>query len=65
MKTSFRNWIQLHILYLLKKFECGCAGIFNTINSIETLAQFFDNHQKIGHLEKFISINGARHYGLI
>ena len=47
-----------------KEAECGCAGIFNTINSIETLAQLFDNYEKIGNLEKFTSINGARHYGV-
>ena len=45
-----------------KEAECGCAGIFNTINSIETLAQLFDNCEKIDNLEKFSSINGARHY---
>ena len=45
-----------------KESECGCAGIFNTINSIETLAQLFDNFDKIENLEKFTSINGARHY---
>ena len=45
-----------------KEAECGCAGIFNTINSIETLAQLFDNCEKIENLEKFSSINGARHY---
>ena len=47
-----------------KEAECGCAGIFNTINSMETLAQLFDNYEKIGNLEKFTSINGARHYGV-
>ena len=47
-----------------KESECGCAGIFNTINSIETLAQLFDNYEKIKNLEKFTSINGAKHYGV-
>ena len=31
---------------------------------METLAQLFDNYEKIGNLEKFTSINGARHYGV-
>ena len=47
-----------------KESECGCAGIFNTINSVQTLAQIFENHKKLNLLENFISINGSLHYGL-
>ena len=45
-----------------KEHECGCAGVFNTIYSIQTLAQFFDNNNKLEYLENFISKNGALHY---
>ena len=45
-----------------KEAECGCAGIFNTINSIQILAQIFDNYNKLDCLENFISKNGALHY---
>ncbi len=47
-----------------KENECGCAGVFNTINSIETLTQLFYNEKKLNNLEKFVSINGSKHYGL-
>ena len=45
-----------------KEHECGCAGIFNTINSIQMLAQIFDNNNKLERLENFISKNGPLHY---
>ncbi len=47
-----------------KENECGCAGVFNTIHSLEILAQIFDNNKKIHNLEKFVSLNGAKHYSL-
>ena len=47
-----------------KESVCGCAGIFNTINCLETLAQLFDNYDSLFNLEKFVSINGANHYEL-
>ena len=47
-----------------KETECGCAGVFNTINSLQTLTQIFDNCNKIENLEKFVSINGPNHYNL-
>ena len=47
-----------------KESECGCAGIFNTVNCIQTLVQLFENHNKLQNLEKFISINGSNHYNL-
>ena len=45
-----------------KESECGCAGIFNTINSVQMLTQIFDDHNKLDLLEHFISFNGALHY---
>ena len=55
----------LHLTTLkIKESACGCAGIFNTINSIQVLAQVFENNNQLDKLEKFISINGALHYEL-
>ena len=45
-----------------KETSCGCAGVFNTINSIQMLTQLFDNNNKLDRLENFISVNGAIHY---
>ena len=45
-----------------KENECGCAGVFNTINSIQILTQIFDNNNKLDYLENFISKNGPLHY---
>ena len=42
-----------------KESSCGCAGIFNTINSIQTLAQIFDTYDSLSNLESFVSKNGA------
>ena len=47
-----------------KENACGCAGVFNTINSIQTLTQLFANHNKLNRLENFLSINGTLHYKL-
>lgn len=47
-----------------KENACGCAGIFNTINSIEMLIQLFENEKKLNNLEKFVSVNGCMHYEL-
>ena len=42
----------------------GCAGVFNTINSLETLTQLFDDNGMLNTLENFVSRNGAIHYEL-
>ena len=47
-----------------KENECGCAGVFNTIHSLEILTQIFDDNQKLHNLEKFVSLNGSKHYSL-
>ena len=47
-----------------KEMECGCAGIFNTINSIQVLTQIFENNSKLDKLENFVSVNGCLHYNL-
>ena len=29
-----------------KENDCGCAGIFNTINSVQTITQLFENYKR-------------------
>ena len=48
----------------LKENDCGCAGIFSAPNALSCLAQIFDNEKSLNELEKFISLNGAKFYGL-
>ena len=48
----------------LKENACGCAGIFNSPNTLACLAQLFEEEGKLENLEAFTSINGARFYGL-
>lgn len=43
---------------------CGCAGIFNAPNTIEILAQIFDDAGKLSLLEGFVSRHGPNWYGL-
>jgi len=47
-----------------KETACGCAGIFNSTYCIPILAQIFDNEKAIDNLEKFMSINGSKHYNV-
>ena len=47
-----------------KESDCGCAGIFNATYCLSILAQIFDNENALTNLEKFTSINGAKHYDL-
>jgi dihydroorotase len=47
-----------------KENACGCAGVFNSTYCLSILAQIFDNEGAISSLEKFTSINGAKHYNL-
>ncbi|MDB2683583.1 dihydroorotase [Alphaproteobacteria bacterium] len=47
-----------------KENACGCAGVFNSKYCLPILAQVFDNEGSISSLEKFTSINGAKHYNL-
>jgi len=48
----------------LKENECGCAGIFNSPNTMECLAQVFEEENALDKLEAFASLNGPRFYGL-
>ncbi len=48
----------------LKENSCGCAGIFNTIHSIEIITQIFENRNALHNLEKFVSLNAIKRYNL-
>ena len=52
-----------HLIYT-KESSCGCAGVFNSTYCMSILAEIFENQNSIDQLEKFTSINGARHYNL-
>ena len=41
---------------------CGCAGVFNTINSLEIITQIFDSANSLSNLESFVSKNSALFY---
>ena len=45
-----------------KENICGCAGVFNTINSIEIITQIFDQENSLSQLENFVSKNSASFY---
>ena len=45
-----------------KENECGCAGVFNATYCMSILTQIFDDNKSLSSLEKFTSVNGAKHY---
>lgn len=47
-----------------KENDCGCAGIFNSTYCLAILTELFDREKSLKNLEKFVSINGAEHYGI-
>ena len=47
-----------------KENVCGCAGVFNTINSIEIITQIFDTENALSNLESFVSRNSALFYNI-
>ena len=47
-----------------KESPCGCAGIFTAINTLSCLAHVFEEEAALDRLESFVSLNGARFYGL-
>jgi dihydroorotase len=48
----------------LKEHACGCAGIFNSPNTLACLAQVFDEESALDQLEAFTSLNGPAFYRL-
>lgn len=47
-----------------KESACGCAGCFTAMNTMSCLAQLFDDAQCLHRLEGFVSVFGAKYYGL-
>lgn len=47
-----------------KLLPCGCAGVFSATNTLSCLAEVFETAGKLRELEAFVSLNGARFYGL-
>jgi dihydroorotase len=47
-----------------KQSDCGCAGIFNAPNALESYAAVFEEEGALDRLEAFASVNGAHFYGL-
>ena len=47
-----------------KESACGCAGVFNSTYCISVLTEIFEKEKALNYLEKFVSINGANHYGI-
>jgi len=48
----------------LKECACGCAGIFTSINALGCIATVFEQENRLNNLEKFVSLNGPKFYGL-
>ncbi|MCP4184408.1 MAG: dihydroorotase [Hyphomicrobiales bacterium] len=47
-----------------KQSSCGCAGCFTALNSMNILAQVFEEEQALDNLEAFTSLNGPQFYRL-
>ncbi|MFV2052493.1 dihydroorotase [Aliiroseovarius sp. YM-037] len=47
-----------------KETACGCAGCFTATNTMQILAQVFDEDGALDRLEAFTSLNGPAFYGL-
>ncbi len=47
-----------------KESACGCAGIFNAPNALESYAAVFEEEGALDRLEGFASVHGANFYGL-
>jgi dihydroorotase len=47
-----------------KEMDCGCAGVFNAPTAVAAYAQVFDQAGALDRLEGFLSVHGARFYGL-
>ena len=47
-----------------KESACGCAGVFNAPVALAVYADIFERQNKLQHLERFVSCNGADFYKL-
>ena len=48
----------------LKECACGCAGIFNSVNTMACLAHVFEQEGALDRLEGFTSLHGPAFHGL-
>ena len=47
-----------------KESACGCAGVFNVVNTLGCLAHVFEDARQLANLERFVSLNGPAFYAL-
>ncbi len=47
-----------------KESACGCAGVFNGLNTLSCLAHVFEEEGALDHLEAFTSRNGSAFYNV-
>lgn len=47
-----------------KENACGCAGVFNSVNTLSCLAHVFEEEDALDKLEAFTSLNGPAWYAL-
>ena len=47
-----------------KESPCGCAGIFNVINTLSCVTHVFEQERKLNALEGFLSLYGPAYYSL-
>ena len=48
----------------LKECACGCAGIFNSVNTMSCLAHVFEEEGALDRLEGFTSLHGPAFHGM-
>ncbi|EKF16836.1 dihydroorotase [Nitratireductor pacificus] len=48
----------------MKECACGCAGVFNSVNTLACVAHVFEDEGALDRLEAFTSLNGPAYYGL-
>ncbi len=47
-----------------KETACGCAGIYNSPNALQTYLAIFEEHEALDKLNNFASLNGPEFYNL-
>lgn len=47
-----------------KESACGCAGVYNSPNTLSCLAHVFEEENALDKLESFVALNGAAFYGV-
>lgn len=47
-----------------KESACGCAGVFTAHAAVELYAEAFEGEGALDKLNAFVSVHGAKHYGV-